>query len=358
MRFAALSMLSRYLAWEIAKPTMVVCGVMVVLFAGYSWVKVLADATNILLPFHMIAALIGFKIVIALEVLLPVSLYLGIILGFGRLYTDSEVKALMACGVSPYRVLRIIFIPTCLVALVVAMLSLYFRPWAYSQSYQLKAEAETGFRISNLDPGHFYERRDGSLVFYAEAKDSRRNRLNRVFVQSEHGDNLRVILAREAEEHIDPQTGISVPMLFDGFEYKLSREGAMDHISGFLRLAIYPEEITPDYKRKAVSTQELTQSGNPKDIAELHWRFSTLFSTLLLGLLGVPLSRAAPRQGKYAKVFTAVIIFAVYYFTGLLAKTLVEQGHVPIFPGLWWTVGALGVLVFVLLSPSRFTKNI
>ena len=350
-------MLSLYFARETLKPTVVVCGVLVVLFAGYSWVTILADATHSLLPFNMILTLIGFKIVIALEVLLPVSLYLGIILGFGRLYHDSEIKALMACGVSPYRILAVIFIPTCLVATIVAMLSLYLRPWAYSQSYQLKAEGEAGFRISNLDPGHFYERRDGSLVFYADAKDSQQNRLSRVFVQSEHGDILRVISAREAEEHIDPRSGISVPMLFNGFEYKLSPRGDIDHISAFSRLAIYPEEITSDYKRKAVSTKELNRSEKPKDIAELHWRFSTIISTLLLGLLAVPLSRAAPRQGKYAKVFTAVIIYAVYYFTGLLTKLLAEQGDIPIFPGLWWVVGALGVLVSVLLSPSRFTKN-
>ena len=349
-------MLSRYLTREVLKPTLVVLGILVVLFAGYSWVTFLASAANALIPFRMIMALIGLKIAIALEVLLPVSLYLGIILGFGRLYADSEMKAMMACGISPYRIMGIILVPTCVVAIVVALFSLYVRPWAYAQSYQLKAEAEAGFRISHLDPGHFYERRDGSLVFYAEAVDSESHRLKQVFVQSDSGNTLRVISAQEAEEQVDPKNGTILPMLFNGYEYKFSRDGGIKHISGFSQLAIYPQEISLDYKRKATATEVLWHSTNLRDIAELHWRFSTACSTILLSLLAVPLSRAAPRQGKYGKIFTAVVIFAIYYFLGILMMTMAEQGNIPVFPGQWAVIGGLLLIVAVFLSPGRFSK--
>ena len=124
-----------------------------------------------------------------------------------------------------------------------------------------------------------------------------------MFVQSEHKNNLRIISAKEAEEHVDPQSGTSIPVLLDGVEYQFTKDGDITHISDFSRLAIYPRPIQPEYKRKASSTQNLMQSKARKDIAELQWRFSTPFSTVLLALLGVPLSRAAPRQGKYAKDF-------------------------------------------------------
>lgn len=349
-------MLVKYLVREVLKPSIVICGLLVALFAGYSWVMLLSKAVNALLPVNMILMLIALKVGIALEVLIPISLYFGVILGFGRLYADSEMKAFMACGVNPYRILLTVFTLSCLVAVLVSVFSLYLRPLAYEQSYRLKAEAEAGFRISNLDAGHFHERRNGSLVFFAEDIDQRHQKLSEVFVQSEHGDDIQVFSAREAQEHIDPPTGISIPVLFDGFEYKLTREGEIKHISGFSRLAIYPQELEAEYKRKAESTQNLLKSNSRKDIAELQWRASTPFSAILMGLLGVPLSRASPRQGKYAKIFTATIIFSVYYFTGLMVKTLVEQGTLPIIPGLWGIVLALGILLAYLLAPSRFTK--
>jgi lipopolysaccharide export system permease protein len=114
-------MLVRYLALEVLKPSAVVCGFLVALFAGYSWVTFLSKAVNALLPTNMILTLIILKVGIALEVLIPISLYFGVILGFGRLYSDSEMKALMACGVNPYRILLTIFALSCLVALLVSI---------------------------------------------------------------------------------------------------------------------------------------------------------------------------------------------------------------------------------------------
>ncbi|MFZ1745773.1 MAG: LPS export ABC transporter permease LptF [Nitrospirales bacterium] len=348
-------MLVRYLIREVLKPSAAVCGFLVALFAGYSWVIFLSNAVNALLPVKLILALIALKVGIALEVLIPISLYFGVILGFGRLYADSEMKAFMACGVNPYRILFTIFFLSCFVGVLVSIFSLYLRPLAYEESYRLKAEGEAGFRISNLDAGHFYERRNGSLVFFAEDINRRQQRLSGVFVQAENGDDLQVFSAKEAQEQMDPQSGLSVPVLLDGFEYKLTREGEIKHISGFSRLAIYPQEFDGEF-RKAASTKKLLKSDSPRDIAELEWRLSTPFSAILMGLLGVPLSRASPRQGKYGKIFTATIIFSVYYFTGLMVKTFVEQGVLPIFPGLGWIVLALGIVLAYLLAPSRFTK--
>lgn len=350
-------MLSRYVMREVLKPSLIFCGLFVLLFAGYSWVTFLSQAVDALLPFSMVFVLIALKVGIALEVLLPVSLYFGVILGLGRMHNDSEIKALMACGVSPFRVLRIILVLSVATALLVGVFSLFLRPLAYQQSYRLKAEGEAGLGMSHLDAGRFYERRDGSLVLFADGLDAHRHRLLRVFVQSEKGENLRILFAREAEEHIDPETGIHSPVLFDGYEYKFTRQGEIDHISHFDRLSILPQEAVSEYKKKAVPTLELWYSTSRKDLAELQWRFSTPWSTILLGLLGVPLSRSSPRQGKYAKVFTATFVFAVYYFLGVMTKSLIEEGIFPLVPGMWAIVISLGVCLVFLLAQPKFARS-
>jgi lipopolysaccharide export system permease protein len=352
-------MLDRYLIREVIKPSMMVCGLFIVLFAGYSWIVFLAQAVDALLSTSMLLKLIILKVGIAFEVLLPVSLYFGIILGLGRLYADSEMKALLASGVSPYRVMGAIFLLSACVAILVAVFSLYLRPLAYQESYRVKAQAESGLGISHLESGHFYDRRGGSLVLFAEEIDQQHRELKRVFVQSEHGEKLRIISAKKAGEQWHPESGMSIPVLFDGFEYKLTRNGSITHMSHFAKLFIFPEEAIHDYKRKAVPTRELALFETKQYIAELQWRFSTPFSTILLGLLGIPLSRSSPRGGKYAKIFTATVLFAVYYFLGLMVKTLVEQGTLPIYPGLWWMVIGLGLLVggFVLI-PQFSTRQL
>ncbi len=350
-------MLSRYLIREVLKPSIVVCLLFIILFAGYSWIVFLAKAVDALLSTSVLLKLIVLKVGIALEVLLPVSLYFGIILGLGRLYSDSEMKALMASGVSPFHVLGTIGVLSVGVAILVAGFSLYLRPLAYEESYRLKAQGEAGLGISHLEAGHFYERRDGSLVLFAEEVTQRPRQLNRVFVQSEHGDKLRILSAKKAGEQFHSASGMSIPVLFDGFEYKLTRHGSLTHMSHFSQLFIFPEQAIAEYKRKAASTYELSLSDSRKDRAELQWRLSTPFSTILLGLLGIPLSRSSPRTGKYARIFTATVFFAVYYFLGMMAKNLVEQGTLPVFPGLWSLVIAFGLFVTILVMMPRFSMR-
>ncbi len=347
-----------YVIREVLKPSMAVCGTLIVLFAGYAWVTFLEKAVHAAIPGNLLAMLIGLKVGIALEILLPVSLYFGVILGLGRLYADSEMKGFMSCGVSPYRMHVIILCLSSLVAIVVGGLSLYLRPLAYAHSYQLKAQVVSGLGVGSLETKHFYERREGTLVFFAEGLDPETHRLQRVFIQSEHQDTLRIFTAKEAEDTIDPASGLSIPVLYDGFAYTMVRGGEIDHISQFSRLAIYPEERILEYKRKAASTEELWSSHALKDIAELQWRFSTPFSTVLLGLLAVPLSRSLPRAGKYAKIFTATVIFTVYYFFGLMAKILVEKGTLPLFPGIWLMVCGLALVVIFFSLPSRFNGKL
>ncbi len=70
---------------EISKPFAAILGILVALFAGYSLASILADAVNGLLPIGMIAQLAALKVLISLEVLIPISLYIAVVLAFGRL---------------------------------------------------------------------------------------------------------------------------------------------------------------------------------------------------------------------------------------------------------------------------------
>jgi len=109
------------------------------------------------------------------------------------------------------------------------------------------------------------------------------------------------------------------------------------------------DDLEQRYRRKAASTGHLASSESLEDIAEFQWRLSTPLSAVLLGLLGVLLSHTTPRQGKYAKVLLAVVVFAVYYNISVVAKNWVEKGAVAPIPGIWW-VQVLLVFVIIVLA--------
>lgn len=343
--------IDRYLAREIVNPLFAVCAVLTVIFVSFSWARYLAKAVEGLIPMSTVLLIILLKAVIALEVLIPVALYFCVMLALGRLHSDSEMTALAASGMSPNRVVLNVSRIACVVAIGVALLSLFARPWAYDQIYWLKARAEALFNVSGLEPGRFYEKNDGELVIFVKEGADEKNRMGPIFVRSADGDTVRVISAQGAYVRENGEGSESNPVLVDGYEYRLSSDGKGDRLVRFHQLAIYPKEVSQEYQRKAASTAYLSGSDHPSDIAEFQWRLSTPISTILLGLLGIPLSRTAPRQGKYAKFLPAVVIYGVYYHLGALAKTWVEDGVVDPFPGIWWVPVILASLLVVFFVP-------
>ncbi len=134
------------------------------------------------------------------------------------------------------------------------------------------------------------------------------------------------------------------------YDFSPSQVGMSQTVSAELRVKLDNPDDTPiGYKRKAAPTWELARSLKSSDIAELQWRLSMPVFAFLMGLLGFPLSRANPRQGKYAKLFVSAVSYAVFYNLQLIAKSWVEQDVVKSIPGLWWPNLLLALLIAGLI---------
>jgi lipopolysaccharide export system permease protein len=333
--------IDRYIMREIIKPTVAVCTILVFIFGCYMATRFLVDALSGQLPGTTVLILILLRIAIALEVLLPTTLYLCVVVALGRLYKDSEMIALFSCGVSLGRVLR----PVLYTAVAVAVM-------AYKQYYRIKAHAEANFDLTRMNDGTFYETENGARVIYAEEVDQQQDEAGRVFIRTERDDTLQVISARQANQSMDQASGKQILVFTDGYLYEFSRTGKEGRVIQFEQSAMPlepKEDIRQKYRVKATSTGTLARSDDSKEIAEFQWRLSTPLATILLALIGVPLSRSSPRHGKYAKITTAVVIFAVYYNLSALTKKWVERGILDTLPGIWWIQLLLAGLLLVLL---------
>jgi len=92
----------------------------------------------------------------------------------------------------------------------------------------------------------------------------------------------------------------------------------------------------------------LYHSQDPDDRAEFQWRISTPISVLLLTILAVPLSRSRPRQGRYAGLVIALLVYALYFNMVTVARTWVEQGSAM---SIWWAPGTLALAVVAAYQP-------
>ncbi|GMR17134.1 MAG: LPS export ABC transporter permease LptF [Gammaproteobacteria bacterium] len=345
-------LVDRYLLREVSVPFVGVSSALLAIFLTYSITSFLAKASGGLLNPGEIAQLTFLKSIIALEVLLPLGLYLGVILGLGRLYSDSEMYALQATGIGEGRLLRPIIMFAVTMAVLISFLSTVARPWAYREAYDLQASAATASELERIKAGRFYVDKKAGRTVFIQSMSKDRHRLEGVFIRGHDDRGLQV--ASSATGFLEPFVSENRHklVLVDAHVYKRVDDGP-DVLGRFKSLTIFLRIGDPPlvgYKVKAQSTLELRNRQDPHEKAEYEWRLSTSLSTLLLVLVAVPLSRSLPRRGRYGKIMIALLVYALYMNLLTLAKTWVEQEAVGT---IWWVPGLLAVVAIVIYLPWR-----
>lgn len=346
--------IERYIVVEVIKPLAAVLGILVALFACFSSARYLAEGITETLGIALMLKLVYLKTLIALEVLIPIALYVSIIIGLGRMHRDQEIIAMRAAGINGTRIIIAILQVVLPVGLVVGLLSVMGRPWAYEDSYILDARANAELNTDRFQAGRFYGTEESGRVIYIQSKNEKIGNMENIFHFIDKDGVREIILSRYASQLPVTDDKRTELHLSDGTIYRLKDDGIDDEIVRFEKLVLYLEEPTDDigYKRKAAATTSLLLSEQAPDVAELQWRLSRPLTTILLALMAIPLSRSSPRQGRNEKIFTAALIFALYYNLSGLARTWVEQGMVGSFPGIWWLQVLMMAVVVILFLPE------
>ena len=110
-------------------------------------------------------------------------------------------------------------------------------------------------------------------------------------------------------------------------------------------------------------TLDLIGSDNPKHQAQLQWRISVILMVPIVTLLAVPLSRVQPRQGRFARLFPAIVLFMVYISLLIAMTGMIEKGRLAPEIGLWslhlvYLIIALGILLMPEWLRRRKVKTL
>ena len=346
--------IDRYLQRELLAPFLGVLGVLSALFVVFLLARFLADASAGLLEPSEVLRVAALRWVIAQEVLLPIALYLGLIMALGRLYQDHEIEVLRAAGLSEARIWLPMFRLALLLALLVAAVSIWGRPWAYQQADRIEAEARAAANIDRISAQQFNNWGNGGWTVFIEsrARDGSRDNLKGVFIRRRDSSGLDFISAPSGhlETFVAPdyhELRLREAVVYREFIDRADFSGRFQHLT----LAIPAKQSgTVDDRPKTRSLGQLGRSGTNEDLAERQWRLSTGVNTLLLAVLAFQLSRSSPRQGRFIKVLFALGIFAVYFNLIGMARNWVEQGSAPF---IWWVPGLLMLLCGALEARAR-----
>ena len=93
----------RYLFSEVSKSFMAVAIVLTLIFVSGRFVKYLAEVAAGTISSEVLFSIMLFRLPGFMEMILPLALFMGIMLALGRLYVESEMVVLLACGISKRR---------------------------------------------------------------------------------------------------------------------------------------------------------------------------------------------------------------------------------------------------------------
>jgi lipopolysaccharide export LptBFGC system permease protein LptF len=178
--------------------------------------------------------------------------------------------------------------------------------------------------------------------------------LTNVFAHARQEGRPAVLRARAAQLDETDENRVQRLTFFNGTSHQIGENGHPDRVTRFERLIYFAQRPPSDIrsKRRALSTAELASSERRKEAAEFQWRVCMPFISLLVSLMGIELGRLKPRQSPYPRFALGLALYALVFNLSSLTKSSVENGLIPIFPGVYTAVAMLA-LAFLVMRRSR-----
>lgn len=240
------------------------------------------------------------------------------------------------------------------VSVLLLAIGLYLSPSASSAAKQQMEDAFRNAAEWGLQAGQFHVLQGGDMVLYVAEVERDGRTLRHVFIQQRDDDREQVWFAESGYYWLDRETGSRYLTLENGQVTEGGRLSLDFGLMEFSRNDLKMPEVERKIKKiglEARATASLVFSGVAEESAELQWRIAPAIAAVVLGLLAIPLSHSAPREGRGGRALLGIFAYVVYINVLYMSRNWMATGDIPPAVGLWWAHGI--VLVASLLWLRR-----
>lgn len=329
----------RYLLTECVRTWLAVVVVLAVLTLSIGFARFIGQAAAGELSATTVLAVAAYSAVEKMEIVLPVSLLLAVLLTVGRLCRDNEMAALSAGGVGLAAFYRPFAWFTLLLGASAAWLSFSLAPQANTALAKMRQQVNVSAQLQSFAAQRFHTLMGGRAAFYAASKQPQTGEFHNIFIRVRDKDNKEtVVLANTAIQQSNADTGQQTLVLRDGWRYEGIPGQAGYRIIRFAEhgVHVHPPDGEAGYGLDQMDNAALMRQDNRAAQAELQRRLGVPILVVLLGLLALPLGYLPPRAGRYGRLVAGVMVYLAYANGLRLAQLWFVQGRTPAVLGLWW----------------------
>ncbi|HKO97071.1 MAG TPA: LptF/LptG family permease [Pyrinomonadaceae bacterium] len=329
-------------------------------FGRFAELALYADVP-LALAAEIAAALLPSVLVLSL----PVAILAGVLIGYARMGSDSEIVAMRAAGVGTWTLIWPALVLGLLATGVTTFLHLHEAPHAARDLRRALLQGALRKLESPVEPRTFNTEIPG-YVIYVRDGDKSQGIWARVFIYAQQRDgSMQVITARSGR--IDTSGEKSELVLSDAARLSIPAENSNDRSYVAerleqLRIAIDTGRaaLLDRINKEEVSADELdwsdlqrqTHSGSLEERREaertLHRKLALSSAPFVFALFGALLGLRLRRGGRGVGVLLVLVVIVLYYLVSLVGESMVRANSLPAYVGQWLATAAMLLLSLLL----------
>lgn len=350
--------LRRYITQQVAMNTAIVLFFLMVLMLGGRLIRYFGIAAEGRLDVGLLFSIIGYNLPTFLELILPLSFFVALMLVFGRMYVDQEMSVLFASGQSRGRLSRLL-LPLILGLFILETgITLWAKPWGVAHSEKIWQNQALGSALDLIKPQTFIS--SGDYHLYVDSFDKEKRELRNLYVVQQPTNHTGqapaktvIVTAKRAVQvataENDPTTQLD---LFEGRRYEVSADSQIYNQAGFASYRITLQKPKTDtISEDNIATQPtlklLNHLDKPESKAELGYRLSLPWLMVIALMLATPLAQVNPRQGRWLRLLPAILIFVSCAIALISLKSAVQKQKVSAWAYLWLIGGFIGFALYL-----------
>jgi len=320
-------------------------------------------ARNIAVP--VIGWLMVLLVPQALALTIPMSLLLGLLVGFGRLSADREFVAMQACGIGLKRLLIPVGVVSMVSLVATAYIWFYGYPNANANFLDLMVKVLAERAEGNVRPHVFY-REIPNLMLYVRDVPPSGDGWDGVFMSDTRpGQPEAAYMARHGRIAINRSKRTVDLVLEDTIRRTLDAKGNYDvAFVPQLTLSVDPAtvipvrsgatkglpEMTVPELRAAAAAKEREGLSSHNEWVAIHQKFAIPFACIVFGVIGLALGATHRRDGALGSFVLGLVVVFAYYIPLYLGPQLVKGNVIPPWLAAWLpniVLGGLAAALFV-----------
>jgi lipopolysaccharide export system permease protein len=331
----------RYVLRQVAKPLATAMTIGLLVLLAERMVRLLDTTLGKKNSFGVVFEMLAYLAPHYLGLALPAALFLGLLFGFNRMSRDSEVDAFLASGVGVHRLAQ----PVAILAVLLAICSLAIVGWL--QPHSRYAYRAVLFDVQNVDVFYLAEEgvfmQAGTRTFILDRLDRSEGAFDHIFLFDNRGEKGIETVTAERGKLLDSEDKLlPILRLEHGHRLKIDRMNfdpkapipsvtAGDFEAADTPLGKLSNKI---FRPRGQDERELTlpeliamQDTPPANAtpfmmrAELHKRFITIVTLLLLPFLALPFALGRRRNQRTYRFGIALVILIAFH-------EVIEQGAI------------------------------